>query len=67
MSNHIRRLIEGVQQALVIDPGSSYIVPQRGDFHLDNRALRGDARQVANGLRTNAKKVRHESSNTRRT
>ena len=59
MGKHIRRLLEGMGQSLVLDPGSDYVIPRRGDFQRDIESLRGDAKKIGNGLRKNVKKA-HE-------
>lgn len=62
MGKHMRRVLEGVQQALTIDTGAEYVIPRRGDFRRDIESLRGDARRVTQGLQKNLEKVLHESS-----
>jgi hypothetical protein len=58
MGKHLKNLLDGARQALILCPESEYLRPRRGDFRQDAEALRGDAPRVANGLRRALKKER---------
>ena len=47
---HLRNFIEGARQVLVLNAGSEYIRPSKGDFIKDMKNLRGDASRVASSL-----------------
>lgn len=57
MGNHLKNVLEGIQQALTLAPDSDYVIPRRGDFRRDVEALRGDARAIADGLKKNVRRA----------
>lgn len=59
MGKHLKNLLDGARQSLVIYPVSEYQRPARGDFRKDAQALRGDMARVGAGLRQSLKKERH--------
>ncbi|MCM8625529.1 hypothetical protein [Accumulibacter sp.] len=46
---HLKNLLAGARQVLVLNPADAYIRP-RGGFAQDAEALRGDSRRVAADL-----------------
>lgn len=50
MSKHVRNILNGAKQALVLMPASGYVVPSKSDLHADVRSLREDGRRVARDL-----------------
>jgi hypothetical protein len=47
---HLKNILEGVRQVLVLDTNSEYIQPSRNGFSKDMNFLHGDARRVASDL-----------------
>ena len=47
---HLKNFVSGARQILVLNTGSEYVRPSRGDFIKDNATLRADAKRVAAGL-----------------
>ncbi len=47
---HLRNFMQGARQVLVLNTGSEYIRPSKGDFIKDMKNLRGDANRVASSL-----------------
>jgi len=47
---HIKNFLDGLGQAFVLDQGSGYSIPRKGDFARDLRNLTGDSRRVARGI-----------------
>ncbi|TAN71039.1 MAG: hypothetical protein EPN17_02480 [Methylobacter sp.] len=47
---HLKNLLEGAKQVLVLDTGSQYIRPSRNDFSKDMSLLRGDARRISTDM-----------------
>ncbi|WP_017365271.1 hypothetical protein [Methylococcus capsulatus] len=56
MGKHLKNLLDGAWQVLVMWPESDYVRPSRGDFGKDSDNLRANARRIARGLRDNVKK-----------
>jgi hypothetical protein len=56
MERHMKNILDGMRQVLVLWPEADYVLPSRGDFRKDNGNLRSDAGRVAEGLRKNLKK-----------
>lgn len=52
MGTHIKNLIQGAKQVLVLSPSEDYIRPSKGGFRLDVSTLRNDARRVSQDLYT---------------
>ena len=46
----LRNFMEGMSQVLVLNTGSDYVRPSKGDFTKDMKNLRGDANRVASSL-----------------
>lgn len=51
MSKHLKNILDGMRQALVISPSTGYERPTREGFHKDNRALKNDSKNVIRDLR----------------
>ena len=51
VSSHLKNILEGMRQAMVIAPEDDYVKPARGEFKEDINALAGDMRIVGNDLR----------------
>jgi len=47
---HLKNILSGACQVLVLDNGDGYVRPSRGDFRRDMTSLRADARRVATDL-----------------
>lgn len=47
---HLKNLLEGARQVLVLDTGSEYVIPTRKGFADDVAALRSDARNITSDL-----------------
>jgi len=58
MGTHIKNILIGIRQVLVVWPGDDYVRPAKGGFLRDAKALREDARRITRGLR--ATTLRHE-------
>jgi hypothetical protein len=56
MSKHLKHLIEGARQVLVLCPNDAYLRPSGADFSKDVTALRNDNNRVVRGLGKTAKK-----------
>lgn len=56
MVKQLNHFIQGIRQALVLEPETEYQYPKRGDFARDAHALRGDAARVSSDLRSTLKK-----------
>ena len=48
--NHLKNLLEGVRQVLVLDSGDRYIRPSNNGFARDYSALRGDSKRIISDL-----------------
>lgn len=59
MGKHLKNLLDGARQVLVMWPESDYVRPSRGDFGKDSDNLRADVQRIARGLRDNVKKKKH--------
>lgn len=49
--NHLKNIIDGMGQALVLSPKNDYVRPSSEGFRADSKALKGDASAVAKDLR----------------
>lgn len=65
MTKHLKNLLDGARQVLVLWPDNNYVRPERGDFYKDNYNLRSDAARIASGLRENVKKKKHGKAHNR--
>jgi len=65
MGQHIKNILDGMRQVLVLWPESDYVRPSRGDFRKDNSNLRSDVGRVAEGLRKNIKKRKYGETHNR--
>ena len=48
---HVKNILAGMGQALVLSPRTDYMRPSREGFQLDAKALKGDATVVAKDLK----------------
>lgn len=55
MGKHLKNILEGLRQALVLDSQGDYVRPAKGDFRRDQQALNGDAKRIAADMRKTAK------------
>jgi len=56
MSKHLKYLIEGARQVLVLFPADGYVQPSRSDFKKDIKTLRKDAHKVIADLSITTRK-----------
>ena len=56
MSKHIKNILDGARQVLVLMPSSGYVVPSKAGFSTDVRVLREDSRRVARDLNRTVKR-----------
>jgi len=56
MGKHIKNIIDGVMQVLVLNPEVSYERPSRSDFSKDVKALSRDSKRVIQDLNKTAAK-----------
>jgi hypothetical protein len=61
MTQHLKNIIDGMRQVLVICPVNEYVRPTRREFLTDNANLRSDVSRVANGLRETLKQYDGEA------
>lgn len=54
--NHLKNLLEGARQVLVLDYGAQYIRPSNNGFAKDISSLRGDSKQIMSDLSKTTKK-----------
>lgn len=59
MGKHLKNILDGAQQVLVLWPEDDYIRPKRGDFLIDHNNVRADCGRITEGLRRNVKKQRY--------
>ena len=52
---HLKNFMSGVRQVLILDTGSDYVRPSRGDFIKDIINLRADTKRVTSDLSRVAK------------
>lgn len=55
MTKHIKNLVDGLRQTLVVAPDAQYTLPTRGATRRDMQALSSDARSVAGDIRKSAR------------
>jgi hypothetical protein len=56
MTKHIKHIIEGARQVLVLMPAERYVIPSKSDFLRDVKVLRQDANQIARDINKTIKK-----------
>jgi len=56
MTKHIKNILDGARQVLILKPSSGYVVPSKYGFSSDARALKEDSRRVARDLNRTVKK-----------
>jgi CO dehydrogenase nickel-insertion accessory protein CooC1 len=61
---HLKNLLEGARQVLVLDTNSQYSLPSRSGFSNDMSSLRGDARNIATDLRKVTKRYGEQAYNS---
>ncbi len=59
MGRHLKNILDGARQVLVLWPENDYIRPKRGDFLIDHNNVRADCGRITEGLRRNVKNQRH--------
>ena len=62
---HLKNLLDGMRQVLVLWPHSDYVIPSRGGFRQDAANLHGDYKRVAAGLYKNANLKRDAKAHDR--
>jgi hypothetical protein len=53
--NHLKNLLEGAKQVLVLNTGATYVRPSRKDFAKDVANLRNDSEKVTSALNRNTR------------
>lgn len=48
---HLKNILDGMGQALVLSPKTDYVHPSKDGFRADSKALKGDASAVAKDLK----------------
>lgn len=56
MSKHLKNIIDGVRQVLVLFPSETYVRPSRTDFRKDVKVLRQDSKRVIRDLNKTVEK-----------
>ena len=56
MTKHIKYIINGARQILVLMPNDNYVLPSKSDFFDDVKTLRKDVNRVAMDLKKTIKK-----------
>ena len=59
MEQHLKNIIDGMRQVLVLWSDNDYVIPTRGDFHKDAINLRNDAKHISSGLYKNVNKKKY--------
>ena len=66
LSEHFKRLLEGMGQVLVISTDRVYVNPLKSDFRSDIAYLRGDAKKVGRALTKTTKQYTDGESSYQR-
>ena len=56
---HLKNILDGMRQVLILDAGSQYIRPSRNGFYKDASMLRGDVKSVASDMNKLVKKQKN--------